>query len=306
MATAGVHSIDHFALALPDLAGAEQFISTFGLGVERLDTELRLRAIGSDHVWGRVVPGLQKSLAYLSFACYDHDFGPLKQQVIAVGGTLADPHPKGDAQGFWFHDADGNLVQIKAAAKTQPDRKESLPDGSVPAATRGAVNRSKAPIVHPTRLSHILLFTPDVSRAVSFYHNAVGLNLSDRSGEIIAFMHAKHGCDHHLVAFAKSAVKGIHHTSWDVRSFDDVGLASAQMRRVGHTQQWGVARHVLGSNYFCYTRDPWGSWWEHSCHIDYVPAGFAWEARDHPPEDSLYSWGPDVPPNFVENVEHSS
>ena len=77
------------------------------------------------------------------------------------------------------------------------------------------------------------------------------------------------------------------------------------MRSAGHTEQWGVARHVLGSNYFCYTRDPWGSWWEHSCHIDYVPAGMSWEAGDHPPEDSLYLWGPDVPPNFIENVERA-
>lgn len=46
-----------------------------------------------------------------------------------------------------------------------------------------------------------------------------------------------------------------------------------------------------------------GSWWEHSCHINYVPAGIAWDAGDRPNEDSLYLWGPDVPPNFVENVE---
>ena len=303
MTAAAIHSIDHFALNLPDLARAERFISAVGLGVERVGEELRVRAIGNDHVWGRILCRPQKSLAYLSLGCYAQDLESLKRQVIAAGGALTPPHPTGGADGFWFHDPDGNLVQVKVAAKTQPDQKDSLRDASVPAARRGAVNRSKAPMVHPTRLSHILLFTPDVSRAVDFYRDAVGLNLSDRSGEIIAFMHAPHGCDHHLVAFAKSGAKGIHHTSWDVSSFDDVGLAYSQMRGAGHTEQWGVARHVLGSNYFVYTRDPWGSWWEHSCHIDYVPAGTQWEAGDHPPEDSLYLWGPDVPANFVENVE---
>ena len=304
MADTGVHSIDHFALNLPDLAAAERFASTVGLDVERVGEALHLRAAGSPHVWGRIVPGARKSLAYLSLGCYEKDLDALKRQVVAAGAKLVDAHPAADAQGFWFRDPDGNLIQVKAAAKTQPDQKDSLRDASIPASTRGAVSRSKAPRVRPSRLSHVLLFTPDVSRAVDFYRDAVGLNLSDRSGEIIAFMHARHGCDHHLVAFAKSATKGIHHTSWDVPSFDDVGLASAQMRNAGHTEQWGVARHVLGSNYFCYTRDPWGSWWEHSCHIDYVPAGTPWEAGDHPPEDSLYLWGPDVPPNFVENVEH--
>ena len=303
MAAASIHSIDHFALNLPDLAGAERFTSTVGLDVRRIGDELQLRAAGGDHVWGRVLPGDRKSLAYLSLGCYEKDLEALRKQASAAGAELASPHPRGDAQGFWFRDPDGNLIQVKVAKKTQPDAKASLRDASIPASTRGAVCRSKAPKVRPTRLSHVLLFTPDVSRAVDFYQAAVGLNLSDRSGEIIAFLHAPHGCDHHLVAFAKSGAKGIHHTSWDVPSFDDVGLAYGQMRSAGHTEQWGVARHVLGSNYFCYTRDPWGGWWEHSCHIDYVPAGVKWDAGDHPPEDSLYLWGPDVPPNFVENVE---
>ena len=301
--TAGVHSIDHFALNLPDLARAQSFVSAVGLGVERIGEELRLRAIGNDHVWGRILPGAQKSLAYLSLGCYAQDLESMRRQVAATGAAFVSPHPGGGTEGFWFRDPDANLIQVKVAAKTQPDEKGSLRDASVPAARRGAVNRSRAPVVHPTRLSHVLLFTPDVSRAVDFYRDAVGLNLSDRSGEIIAFMHAKHGCDHHLIAFAKSPFKGLHHTSWDVTSFDDVGLASTQMRSAGHAEQWGVARHVLGSNYFCYTRDPWGGWWEHSCHIDYVPAGTRWEAGDHPPEDSLYLWGPDMPPNFIENVE---
>ena len=303
MATAGVHSIDHYALNIPDTDDADRFIRTVGLDVERTGDELKVRTAGNDHVWGRIFPGPQKSLAYLSLGCYAGDLESIRKQVVAAGGALASPHPSGDAEGFWFKDPDANLVQVKVAAKTQPDAKDALRDASVPAAKRGAVNRSMAPMVRPTRLSHILFFTPDVSRALAFYRDAVGLNPSDRAGEIIAFMHAKHGCDHHLIAFAKSQHKGIHHTSWDVPSIDDVGLAQAQMRKAGHTQQWGVCRHVLGSNYFCYTRDPWGSWWEHSCHIDYVPAGTRWDAGDHPPEDSLYLWGPDMPPNFIENVE---
>ena len=47
-------------------------------------------------------------------------------------------------------------------------------------------------------------------------------------------------------------------------------------------------------------RDNGGAWWEYSCHIDYVPAGMQWVAGDHPPEDSFYLWGPDVPPTFIE------
>ena len=39
-----------------------------------------------------------------------------------------------------------------------------------------------------------------------------------------------------------------------------------------------MGRHVLGSNYFYYVRDPWGSYAEYSHDIDFVPAGSIWPA----------------------------
>ena len=61
--------------------------------------------------------------------------------------------------------------------------------------------------------------------------------------------------------------------------------------------------HVLGSNYFHYVRDPWGSFSEYSCDIDYIPKDERWPAADHKPEDSFYLWGPDVPREFTINYE---
>ena len=60
---------------------------------------------------------------------------------------------------------------------------------------------------------------------------------------------------------------------------------------------------MLGSNYFHYVRDPWGSFAEYSCDIDYIPKEDRWPAADHKPEDSFYLWGPDVPPEFTINYE---
>jgi catechol 2,3-dioxygenase-like lactoylglutathione lyase family enzyme len=71
----------------------------------------------------------------------------------------------------------------------------------------------------------------------------------------------------------------------------------------GFTYGWGLGRHVLGSNYFHYVRDPWGSYAEYSCDIDYIPFDKDWRDGDHPPEDSLYMWGPVVPPDFATNFE---
>lgn len=148
-----------------------------------------------------------------------------------------------------------------------------------------------------------MLFTPDVDRAVRFYRQAAGVRLSDWSRDIVAFTHGRHGSDHHLLAFVKSGARGWHHSSWDVASVDEVGLGADQMRRAGYVEGWRTARHVLGSNYFHYVRDPWGSFAEYSADIDFIPAGAEWGAEESEPEDSLYLWGPDVPPYFVLNTE---
>ena len=290
----GVHSIDHFALNVPSLPDAENFFGKFGLDVKLVDGGLDIRA-GDGHRWARMLPSDRKSLAYLSFNCYDGDLEALESQAKAAGASFDVGATPGTADGIWFKDPDGNLIQIRTGPKTT--LKEKLPPkrAEAPAALRGACVRSQVKTVRPRRMSHVLLFTPDVLRAVEFYEKALGLRLSDKSADIIAFTHAPHGSDHHLVAFAKSSAKGWHHSSWDVANIDEVGNGGAQMAAAGFKEGWGTGRHVLGSNYFHYVRDPWGSFSEYSADIDFVPAGMNWPAGDFPPEDSFYLWGPDVP-----------
>jgi len=91
--------------------------------------------------------------------------------------------------------------------------------------------------------------------------------------------------------------------SWDVDNVNAVGEGAAQMAAAGFSKGWGTGRHVLGSNYFHYVQDPWGSFCEYSADVDFVSAGKNWPVGDFAPEDSLYLWGPDVPANFVRNTE---
>lgn len=299
----GVHSIDHFALDVPGLQEATRFLDTFGFELESRPGELLLRTPHSDHVWAKVREGTRKQLAYLALNCFADDFAPLSEQILAAGATAAAPARLAPDEGLWFHDLDGNLLQLKAGVKTSPGCKLAMGRESAPLRLRGACARADAPVTRPSRLSHVLMFTPDVRGAVAFYERALGLTLSDGSEGIVAFLHARHGSDHHLIAFAHGAAKGWHHSAWDVPDIDAVGLGKMQMQRAGYVDGWGVGRHVLGSNYFQYVRDPWGSFWEYSADIDYVGAGTEWSGGDHPPEDSLYLWGPDVPAYFFENTE---
>jgi catechol 2,3-dioxygenase-like lactoylglutathione lyase family enzyme len=299
----GVHSLDRFAISVPDAGEAERFYRSFGLDVRRDGDDLALGTHGHPHRWGRVhANGRPKALQYLSFGAYAEDFDALAARLRKHGA--AAPHPLGGANGVWTRDADGTPVEIVVAPKVSPSVKSPAIAAAEASPGKGAApSRSAAPPVHPRHLSHVLLFTPDVDAQVAFYRDVLGLRLSDRSADIIAFMHGPHASDHHMLAFAKSDHPGYHHSSWDVGSIDDVGLGAERMRGAGYTKGWGVGRHVIGSNYFYYVQDPWGSWAEYSFGIDFVPADVEWPAADHRPEDSFYVWGPPPPDDFVVNRE---
>jgi catechol 2,3-dioxygenase-like lactoylglutathione lyase family enzyme len=299
----GVHSLNRFAFSVPDLAPAERFYRTFGLDIRRDGDRLDVFTHGHSHRWGSVyADGKPKKLQYLSFGAYEDDFEALRRRIEMRGAC--EPHPLADGEGIWTRDADGTPVQVVVAPKVSPSIKAQPGASSPAAAGQGAApSRSKAAPVRPRRLSHVLLFTPDVLRQTAFYADVLGLRLSDRSADIIAFMHGAHASDHHLVAFAKSHAPGFHHSSWDVASIDEVGLGAEQLKAQGYTHGWGVGRHVLGSNYFYYAQDPWGSWAEYSYGIDFVPVDVEWPATDHPAEDSFYVWGPEVPDDFIVNHE---
>ncbi len=299
----GVHSLDHFSITVPKMSVAEEFYAAFGLDLKADGNYLGLTAFGNAHRWGVLSEGPAKKLKYISFGAYEEDMEPMRRRIESQGIRLLDPPPGLEENGFWFSDPDGILVQVRVAEKSSPNQKSDFQMESVPAGVRGAPYRRLAEPVRPRRMAHILLFSTDVRRAIDFYGRTIGLRLSDRSGDGIAFLHGIHGSDHHMIALAKSSAPGFHHVSWDLSNIHEIGLGAMRMADKGYTAGWGLGRHVLGSNYFHYVRDPWGSYCEYSSDIDYIPVTCDWDAGDHPGEDSLYVWGPDVPKDFVVNYE---
>lgn len=299
----GVHSIGEFHMTVPSLADARRFYEAFGLRVSSEGTGLALRAHGSDHVWGRLSEGPKKRFDRLSFHCFEDDFERLSAHILAQGVSRATPPAGADPQGLWFTDPDGVRVQVRPGPKTTLDAAEHRSPPLPVDGTRCAPYRSAARPDLPQRLSHLARMTTSVPRQLEFYTRVLGLRLSDRAGDGVAFLHAPHGSDHHLVAFAMGPGVALHHLSWDVPTVEDVGNGMSRLQAAGYTTGWGVGRHVLGSNYFYYAQDPWGSWCELSSTIDYIPAHVDWEGMDHAPEDSFYLWGPPIDPIFFANSE---
>ncbi|EXS70943.1 VOC family protein [Sphingobium sp. Ant17] len=300
----GVHSIDHFALAVPDLEDARRFYSLFGLDVRESDGGLHLFTQGNLHRWGVITQGAgAKQLRYLSFGVYADEMDAFAAHLDACGVTYIDAPTSADTQGIWFSGFDGLPINIRPADKATPAEKSHFSFASAPPGQSGAILNSQAPKVHPRRLSHFAIFTTDVNAAITYYEKTLGLRLSDKSEPGVAFLHGVHGSDHHLLALVLSDRRGMHHNSWDVGSVMEVGLGGSTMARAGYGPNWGVGQHVLGANYFYYVRDPWGSFSEYSADIDFIPHDVEWPSANHAPEDSMFLWGPDPFPEFIQNTE---
>ena len=298
-----VKALLHYALEVPDQSVGQRYYRDFGLTETVGGNVVRLRAPRQQHDNVLLYEGPRKRLHHLCYGAPGAAFAETREAMRRAGVAEVTP-PRGVPEGgIWLRDPDDHLVNIRdEAAPAEPvDPPLTLngPGYAARVAVRGAPERTAG--VAPRRLGHVLLFTPDMPRQMDFYTRVLGMRLSDRSGDVISFLRCTP--DHHNLAFLTSHAPGFHHGSFQVGSVDEIGMGAGQMVDRGWQPGWGFGRHVIGSNFFYYIRDPWGSFAEYFFDLDVIPEDCAWEPRDWPGEDSLYIWGPPVPPDFGENKE---
>jgi len=303
-----IRNLQHFALCVPDLDAGRRFYETFGLEATDRANLLALRCAGRDQDQILLREGPNRRLHHLSFGTTSRSLAQAEAKLAAAGIVRLDPPYSGAPDGLWFRDPDGTLVNLQMAeaapAGGTPGERMNSPGDFRRLAVRGAPPRGRP--VRPRRLGHVLLFTPDVKRAVTFYTAMLGMRLSDTvAGDMIAFLRTAGDSDHHVLAFAHSDRAGFHHASFEVASLDEIVLGARQVVDAGYRSAWGLGRHVIGSNFFHYLRDPWNGMAEYFWDIDFVPDAAAWEVQDWRPEDGFFLWSTGGPPpaNFVQNFE---
>ncbi|HVN63758.1 MAG TPA: VOC family protein, partial [Candidatus Binataceae bacterium] len=177
----------------------------------------------------------------------------------------------------------------------------------------GKLQRIERGPSHVKRFGHIALNVKDVEGVFNWYHARFGLIVSDRISmapgkPFGAFTRCDRGiepADHHSILFASDlgsgGVPGLNHVSWEVRDIDDVHAGSEFLARKRRIHEWGIGRHLLGSQVFDYWRDPWGHIHEHWTDGDQLDASVP--AGDHSPDVALASqWGPNPPPTFGRTI----
>ena len=298
-----VQSLLSFALTVPEIEAGRRFYTTFGLAPVERGNALAFRCDGRDQDQVLLVEGRKKRLNHLRFGSDEAGLGAIRSRAAAGGLREIDAPHNDFGGGMWLRDPDGNALNMREEAAQA--WRGAAPfvinnPGHTERRGRGCPGRHA---VRPVRLGHVLLQTPDLDRMISFYTEVLGLRVTDSVPGLIAFMHLPVGGDHHVVALLHNARPGFHHASFEVDSPDEIGLGAQTVLEAGYKNGWGFGRHVLGSNFFHYLRDPWMSMAEYFCDIDQIPGDGSWRAETHPAEDALYRWGPKVPEEFDRNFE---
>jgi catechol 2,3-dioxygenase-like lactoylglutathione lyase family enzyme len=177
----------------------------------------------------------------------------------------------------------------------------------------GKLQRVKTGPSRIKRFGHLAMNVPDVKGTLAWYSARFGLIPSDRINiapgmPVLIFARCDRGdepADHHSILFggtmASGGVTGLNHLSWEVIDIDDVLAGSGHLAARKRAHEWGVGRHLLGSQIFDYWRDPWGHIHEHWTDGDQLDASVP--ANDVTLDVAAASqWGPNPPPTFGRTI----
>jgi len=105
-----ITGLHHYALAVPGLDVADDFLRGFGLETAAEDGGLVARCPGRDQAQVRMVEAPAKKLHHMAFTASALD--PLRERLERAGVAETEPPEGGTDEGVWFRDPEGTPVHI--------------------------------------------------------------------------------------------------------------------------------------------------------------------------------------------------
>jgi catechol 2,3-dioxygenase-like lactoylglutathione lyase family enzyme len=291
----------------PDLAEMRGFLGDFGLAVVEATVQ-RLVARGSGpapalHITELGEPGF----AGVGFRAASLD--DLERLAAAEGVSTELFDVPGGGRRLVLSDPDGHLVEVVAGQAPAEPLAPSPARSWNSALTRERLRTTKRVPAGPAqvvRLGHVVLNVSNFRASERWYKDRFGLITSDEiqlSPELSigAFLRCDRGetpTDHHTLFLMQSPRgPGFNHAAFEVVDFDDLMLGHERLAAAGRKAEWGIGRHILGSQIFDYWRDPWGHTLEHWTDGDLFTAEDGSNAATL--RDLLgVQWGPSAPPTM--------
>jgi len=180
--------------------------------------------------------------------------------IVWPAGELPTP---GGGYGVRFHDLEGRTLEVSAEVGLGPARELAEREWL------------------PGSLSHVVLNTPDLEATIEWYCRVLGLGLSDRLVDFMAFLHGD-GPSHHIMALARGPYPTVNHVAYETRGIDEYLRATGRLLRAGEECVWGPGRHGPGDNTFAYFEDRSGFVCEYTTALQQIPDWSAHVPRVHP------------------------
>jgi catechol 2,3-dioxygenase-like lactoylglutathione lyase family enzyme len=275
---AGVIGLRHVGLAVPDFEVERGFMGgAWGLKETSGGQDIAYLAAegSSDPYVLRLRKAPERRLDVIAFAASDAAAVDAMAERLAAAGVklIGEPGPlrePGGGYGFRFFDLDGRTIEVSAdvieKAARQLDRGESI----------------------PASLSHVVLHTPDVKKAVDFYVRRLGFRVSDWLGDFMCFLRCNE--IHHCLAFLPGPPT-LNHAAFEMRDVDEMMRGAGRLLRQDVVLGWGPGRHVAGDNAFSYFLSPSGNVIEYTAEVQRVDDA-SWTPTVYAPgPDIMDQWG---------------
>ena len=230
-------------------------------GLERLAAvgeSVYLRGTGPEHHILAIHPGAQTAvrgyrLGLADRGAVDAAAGELRARpdirIVAGPGPLAGP---GGGYGLRIADPDGREIELSAEV----------------AQTAGAAAGATGPPIRPTKVSHVVLNSPNAEAYLRLLIEVLGFRVADETEHMVF---CKCNLDHHSVAIARAPHASLNHVAFEVPAVGDVLAGIEHMRAHGFETIWGPGRHPQGMNAFGYFLAPNGQVVEYTAEVEQIP-----------------------------------
>jgi catechol 2,3-dioxygenase-like lactoylglutathione lyase family enzyme len=293
--TVALHRLTSITLGVPNVAKTASYYAAFGLTPTGDGTRFATRDGGEQL---RIVEAPIRRLIELGVGVDDAD----DLHRIAANLNRLDIGFSTEPTALRALDPNSNLlVVLQIAAHLEQAPAEQVPyngPGRPSRANGRAPAVEREDVVRPRKLGHVVIGSRDQEASQRFFTEGLGFAVSDEVPGLASFLRCS--TDHHNVLVQRAPVDFLHHTAWEVDDVDEVGRGATAMLD-GHPERhvWGLGRHHIGSNFFWYLKDPAGNFSEYYSDLDCIVDDALWKPSVVAGARGLYSWGPPVPPSFL-------
>jgi catechol 2,3-dioxygenase-like lactoylglutathione lyase family enzyme len=268
-----IEDVAYVRFRAPDLDLMKAYLADFGLVVaeERPDRVFARGTAPSPfiHVTEHGEPG------FAALGLRAASVSDLEALASAEGSPITPLDAPGGGFVLTLTDPDGHQIEVVAGQTLAPPLAAPPPQPTNSANSHGRVRIPKRIAqgpAHVMRLGHCVLNVSNFRASEAWYKARFGFITSDEIAlapefSIGAFLRCDLGArptDHHTLFLIQSPNgPGFNHAAFEVADLDDLMAGHATLKAAGRTPEWGVGRHILGSQVFDYWRDPWGHTLEH-------------------------------------------